>query len=100
MEQILLARKKQALIDAKADIARNGEALNEFLDDDPHLSYEAKANHKKALANYKTVNIVRIAVTTATIVALVHLTFNSQPNTVLMLLTAFAAGYLYNIQRP
>ena len=77
MEQILLARKKQALIDAKADIARNGEALNEFLDDDLHLSDEAKANHKKAQANYKVVNVLRVIAITATIFASVHFTFTS-----------------------
>ena len=99
MEQILMESKKQSLIDAKADIASNDEALNEFLDD-PHLSDEAIANHKQAQASYKVVNILRLIAITATIVALVHFTFNSQPNTVLLLLASYAAGYFYNIQRP
>lgn len=100
MEQLLTALKKQALIHANADIARNSEALHEFLGDDPHLSDEAKANHKKALANYKTVNILRVIAITATILALVHFTFQGQPNMALLLLTSFSAGFFYNIQRP
>lgn len=101
MEQLLTALKKQALIEANADITRNDEALNQFLQyDDPHLSDEAKSIHKKALANYKVVNILRVIAITATIFALVHFTFNSQPNMALLLLAAFSAGYFYNIQRP
>lgn len=99
MEQILTALKKQALIQANADISKDDEALNEFVEDS-HLSDEAKAAYKKAQANYKVVNVLRVIAITATIVALVHFTFASQPNTVLLLLTAFAAGLFYNIQRP
>ena len=100
MEQLLTALKKQALIHANADIARNSEALHEFLGDDPHLSDEAKANHKKALANHKVVNILRVAAITATILALVNFTLANQPNTVLLLLAAFTAGYFYDIRKP
>ena len=100
MEQLLTELKKQALIEASANIARNGEALHEFLDEDDHLTEEAKAAHEKAQANYKVVNLLRAIAITATILALVHFTLANQPNTALLLLTAFAAGYFYNIQRP
>ena len=100
MEQLLTELKKQALTEAKADISKSDEALHEFLDEDDHLSDKAKATHKKALANYRIVNILRVFAITATTIGLVHFTLANQPNTVLLLLTSFAAGFFYNIQRP
>ena len=100
MEQMLIDCKKQALIEAKADISKDSGALHEFLDEDDHLSEEAKAAHEKAQASYKVVNLLRAIAIAATIIGLVNFTLASQPNMVLMLLIAFAAGFFYNIQRP
>lgn len=101
MEITTIELKKESLIEAKADLSLNQNALNDFTNEiDENESEMVKTNHQKALKNYKVVNILRVIAITITTLALFHFIFNNQPNVALLLLTSFAAGIFYNIQRP
>lgn len=101
MENTTIELKKESLIEAKADLSLNQNALNDFTNEiDENENEMVKTNHQKALKNYKFVNILRVFAITITIFSLFHFIFINQPNIALLLLAAFASGYFYNIQRP
>ncbi len=101
MELSLLERKKQALIDAKAEVAFNKDTLDEFLEEpDENASEKARADYQMALKKYHQVNLIKIMAVIITTFGLVYYILNNQPNFALLMLASFAAGHLFDIRKP